>query len=176
MIKTTVRPRNLFNHESTNDLNNTHIEIVPIDTNLEILLLKTLIINATKVQTVVESFVRNKDYSTIFCFTETKVDSLDFEPIGIKIFSKHRKKKEKEGGGLSIGFKKDNRIKLEEIKVNNSDVLALEGTIREAKTRIILVYFDSTKLKSGPDFNRNRKLQKEVENLMEIEPGTNLIC
>ena len=95
MIKTTVRPRNLFNHESTNDLNNTHIEIVPIDTNLEILLLKTLIINATKVQTVVESFVRNKDYSTIFCFTETKVDSLDFEPIGIKIFSKHRKKKEK---------------------------------------------------------------------------------
>ena len=163
MIKTTIRPRNLFNPENTIDLNDTSIEIVPINTNLEILLLNTLIINATKVQTVVESFVRNKEYSTIFCFTETKVDSLDFEPIGIKIFSKHRKKKEKKGGGLSIGFKKDNRIKLEEIKINNSDVLALEGTIRNVKTRIILVYFDSTKLKSGPDFNRNRRLQREIE-------------
>merc|ERR1711874_539442 len=120
--------------------------------NLEILLINTLIINTTKVQTVIESFVRDKIYNTIFCFTETKVDSLDFEPKGIKIFSKHRKKKEKRGGGLSIGFKKDNRIKLEEIKVNNNDVLALEGTVRNTKIRIILSYFDSTKLKSGVVF------------------------
>merc|ERR1711874_762477 len=38
------------------------------------------------------------------------------------------------------------------------------------------IYFDSTKLKSGLDFNRNKKLQKEVEKLVEVEPGTNLIC
>merc|ERR1711874_56866 len=142
--------------------------------NLEILLINTLIINTTKVQTVIESFVRDKIYNTIFCFTETKVDSLDFEPKGIKIFSKHRKSKEKKEG-LSIGFRKDNRIKLEEIKVNNNDVLALEGTVRNTKIRIILSYFDSTKLKSGVVFNKNRKLQKEIEKLVEVEPGTTLI-
>ena len=77
---------------------------------------------------------------------------------------------------VSIGFIKDNRIKLEDIIVNNSDVLALEGTVRNTKIRIILSYFDSTKLKSGVDFNRNRKLQKEIEKLVEVEPDTTLIC
>ena len=65
---------------------------------------------------------------------------------------------------------------MDEIKINNSDVLVLEGTIRNAKVRIILVYFDSTKLKSGKDFNRNRKLQKELEKLMVVDPDLNLIC
>ena len=134
------------------------IDIQPIDINLEFLLLNTLVINAIKVQTVVENFIRGKEYTSIFCFTETKVDSLDFEPRGIKIFSKHRKDKEKKGGRLSIGFKKDNWISLEEIKINNNDVLALEGTVRGTKIRIILSYFDSTKLKSGKDYNRNRKI------------------
>ena len=129
---TQVRPRRLFNENriDNTDISRIDIDIVPSGINLEILLLNTLIINATKVQTVVENFIRGKEYNSIFCFTETKVDSLDFEPKGIKIFSKHRKSKEKKGGGLSIGFKKDNRIKLEEIKVNNSDVIALEGTVR----------------------------------------------
>ena len=72
MIKKTIRPTNLFNPENTIDLNDTSIEIVPIDTNLEILLLNTLIINATKVQTVVESFVRNKEYSSIFFLQKLK--------------------------------------------------------------------------------------------------------
>ena len=76
------------------------------------------------------------------------------------MFSKHRKGKEKKGGGLTIGFKKDYRIKLEEIEINNSDVLALEGTVRGSKIRIILSYFDSTKNNSGIDFNRNRRIQK----------------
>ena len=83
------------------------VNIVPDDINLEVLLLNSLVINTTKVQTVVENFIRNKEYNSIFCLTETKVDSLDFEPQGIKMFSKHRNKKEKKGGGgLSIGLKK----------------------------------------------------------------------
>ena len=81
--------------------------------NVEFLLLNTLIINAVKVQTVIENFIKGKDYTSIFCFTETKVDSLDFNPVGVKIFSKHRSNKEKQGGGLLIGYKKDHRIKLE---------------------------------------------------------------
>ena len=50
-----------------------------------------------------------------------------------------------------IGFKDDKRTRLEEIKVKHNDILALEGTIRDSRIRIILVYFDSTKKK-----NRNR--------------------
>ena len=89
--------------------------------------------------------MKNKTYTSIFCFTEIKVESMNFKPVGIKIFSKHRKKREKKGGGLMIGFKDDKMTKLEEKKVEDSDILALEGTIRENKIRIILVYFDSTK-------------------------------
>ena len=87
--------------------------ILPADIDLEFLLLNTLKIDAVKVQTVVDNFINGKEYNSFFCFTETKVDSLDFEPIGIKMFSKHRKGNEKRGGGLTIGFKKDYRIKLE---------------------------------------------------------------
>ena len=72
--------------------------------------------------------------------------------------------------------KKDNRIKLEEIEVKNNDILALEGTIRGNKIRIILTYFDSTKLKTGKDYERNRKIQKDIEQLIEVEPGVDLVC
>ena len=157
-------------------LNKIDIDIVPEEVNLEVLLINSLIINVIKVQTVVENFVRDKDYNSIFCMTETKVDSHNFEPRGIKIFSKHRFKRDKKGGGLAIGFKKDHRIRLEEIKVKNQDILALEGTIMNTKIRIVLSYFDSTKLKAGKDFDRNRKIQKEIEKLIEVDPGTTLIC
>merc|ERR1711874_893213 len=63
-----------------------------------------------------------------------------------------------------------------EIEVKNNDILALEGTIRGNKVRIILTYFDSTKLKSGKDFDRNRKIQKDIEKLIEVEPEVDLIC
>ena len=176
--KTLLKPRKLFeeNIMDSKDISNLDIEILPVDIDLEFLLLNSLIIDAVKVQTVVDNFITGKEYSSFFCFTETKVDSLDFAPIGIKLFSKHRKSKEKKGGGLTIGFKMDHRIKMEEIEINNSDVLALEGTIRGSKFRIILSYFDSTKKNSGKDFTRNRKLQKEIEKLIEVEPGTKVIC
>merc|ERR1711874_294875 len=76
-----------------------------------------------------KNFIRDKKHTSIFCLTETKVDSHDFEPRGIKMFSKHRTKKEKKGGGLAIGYDKDADIKLEQIKIKNNDILALEGTI-----------------------------------------------
>ena len=49
-------------------------------------------INAVKVQTVLEDFVKGKTYNSIFSFTEIKVESLDFDPVGVKLFSKHRGK------------------------------------------------------------------------------------
>merc|ERR1711874_317778 len=84
--------------------------------NLEFLLLNTLTISAWKVQTVVNQFMEEKPYTRIFCFTEIKVDCLNFNPIGIKVFSKHRKKKREGGGGLMIGYIDDKKTKLEEIK------------------------------------------------------------
>ena len=64
---------------------------------------------------------------------------------------------------------------MEEIKVESSDILALEGTVRGSKVRIILVYMDSKKKKKGKDFERNRKIQEQVEKLFKVEPEVSLI-
>ena len=101
--------------------------------NMETILINSLKINVLKIQTIIENFVKGKEHTCIFCLTETKVDSLDFEPKGIKIFTKHRKTTEKQGGGLIIGYKDDKEIKLEEIETNDNDILALEGVIRGEK-------------------------------------------
>ena len=137
--------------------------------NMELLLVNSLKINALKIQTVIENFIKDKDHTSIFCLTETKVDSLDFNPKGIKIFSKHRNSKEKKGGGLIIGYKDDKKTKLEEMEIDNCDILALEGTVRGDKFRIVLTYFDSSKSKSDEDFKKNRIIQRTVENLMDVE-------
>ena len=115
--------------------------------DLEILLLNTLKITAIKVQEVTDKYLINKPYISIFCFTEIKVDSIDFIPIGLKLFTKHRGRKEKKGGGLAIGHLIDSKIKLEEIQVKNSNILILEGTIYSEKVRIILTYMDCSKEK-----------------------------
>merc|ERR1712179_715468 len=106
---------------------------------------------------------------------ETKVESLDFDPKGVKLFTKHRDKEEKRGGGLIIGYKEDKEVKLEEIKTDDNDILALEGVVRGDKTRIILSYFDSSKRKTGDEYDKNRIMQRKIEELMNVEPGVALI-
>ena len=152
------------------------IEMIPVDTDLEILLVNSWKVDAPKIQTIVEDFIRDKKYTTIFCLTETKVEGHDFQPDGIKIFSKQRRRKmEKMGGGLALGYAEKANVELEEIKVRNNDILAVEGKIHNKKFRMILCYFDSSKLLKGKDFNRNRSLQKQVEKLMEVDPDTSLL-
>ena len=136
--------------------NNINQEIGKID--LELLLLKTLTITDLKVQTVTDKFLVNKPYTSIFCFTETKVDCIDFTPIGLKIITKHRKKGEKKGGGLAIGYVDDRKTKLEEMKVDQSDILVVEGTIHRRKIRIILTYMGCSKDKKGKDYDANRNI------------------
>ena len=82
--------------------------------NLQVLLMNTQTISATKVQAVVEEFMQGKTHTNIFCFTEIKVNSIDFKPVGLKIFTKHRRAREKKGGGLIIGFKDDKKTLMEE--------------------------------------------------------------
>ena len=77
-------------------------EIVPDKTDLEILLINSCKIDAIKVQTILENFIIDKDYISLFCMTETKVRGHDFQPEGVKIYSKHRNgTNEKKGGGTS---------------------------------------------------------------------------
>ena len=94
--------------------------------------------------------------------TETKVDSHDFQPIGITIFSAHRTKKEikekKKGGGLAIGYATNADIILKDIDTKSNDILALEGTVLKSKFRIILCYFDSSKSLSDQYYKNNRTL------------------
>ena len=63
--------------------------------DLELLLLNTMTITDITVQEVNDKFLTKKPYISIFCFTENKVDCLDFIPLGIRIISKHRKRGEK---------------------------------------------------------------------------------
>jgi len=154
--------------------NNT--EVVPIGTDLEVLLINSCKITAMKVQNIINEFMIDKEYTTFFCMTETKVKGHDFKPEGVKMFSKHRNGKgEKKGGGLALGYAESANIKLEEIEIKSNDILALEGMINGAKCRIILCYFNCSKAKKGEDFEKNRTLQKQVEKLMEVDPNINLI-
>ena len=98
-IRDVDKPKiNLFDNVITDIMN---VELIPKNTNLEFLLVNSCAINAVKVQTIVEKFIRDKEHLSLFCMTETKVDSHDFEPKGIKMFSKHRNKKEKKRRWLS---------------------------------------------------------------------------
>ena len=45
------------------------IEMIPVDTDLEILLVNSWKVDAPKIQTIVEDFIRDKKYTTIFCLT-----------------------------------------------------------------------------------------------------------
>ena len=163
------KPRRLFENKLLDSIEYSRRDMRMEGVNMELLLVNSLKINALKIQTVIENFIKDKDHTSIFCLTETKVDSLDFNPKGIKIFSKHRESKDKKGGGLIIGYKDDKKTKLEEMEIDKCDILALEGTVRGDKFRIVLTYFDSSKSKSDEDFKKNRIIQRTVENLMDVE-------
>merc|ERR1712179_606119 len=115
------KPRKKLFHNPEEEMLDT--EIIPVDTDLEILLVNSRKADAPKIQTIVEDFIRDKKHTPIFCLTETKVEGHDFQPDGIKIFAKKRRKMEKRGGGLALGYAKKANVELEEIKVRNNDIL-----------------------------------------------------
>ena len=63
--------------------------------DVEILLVNTLTVTADKVQMVINNFLQGETYTSIFCFTKAKVDNPDFKPVGIKLFTKQRKRGDK---------------------------------------------------------------------------------
>ena len=85
------------------------------EVDLEVMLVNSLKINAGKVQEIIDSFLIEKDYISIFCLTETKVDCIDFTPVGLTTYDKQRtgKPQQEKGGGLMIGHLTNGKIKLE---------------------------------------------------------------
>ena len=96
--------------------------------------------------------------------------------MGLKIITKQRKKKEKKGGGLAIGYLDDGKTKIEELKVDHSDILVVEGLVRGIKIRIILTYMGCSKNKTGKEYDENRKKQRLIEKYFEVDPDVALIC
>ena len=74
-----------------------------------------------------------------------------------------------------MGYDKEAEIKLEEVETGSNDILAVEGKINNTRCRIVLCYFDCTKQLKGKDYERNRNIQKKVENLMGVDPNTALL-
>merc|ERR1712239_4634 len=158
------------------NMENIITEVVPINTDLEVLLINSCKIDAAKVQLIVSDFMIGNTHNTIFCMTETKLEGHDFQPVGIKMFSKHRVSgREKKGGGLALGYATSANIKMEEIDTTANDILALEGKINNIKCRVVLCYFDCTKKHQGKDFNKNRVIQKQVEKLIDVDLDTALL-
>ena len=147
------------------------------DIDLEVLLVNSLRINAEKVQEIVDSFLIEKEYISIFCLTETKVDCVDFVPVGLTTYDRQRTSKpgQKKSGGLMIGHITDERVKLEKIETESEDILIVEGEIYKERVKIILAYFNCGKLMAGRRYEENRKMQREIERHMVIEDGVNLI-
>ena len=104
------------------------------------------------------------------------MDCIDFIPTGIKLYTKQRTARDRQGGGIAIGHLKVDRIILEEIETKGRDILILEGTIYNERIRIILTYMDCCKEANGPRFRANREIQEEIEKYIQVEANTNLIC
>ena len=114
-----------------------------------------------------DAFLVDKPYISIFCFTETKVDCIDFIPMGLTLYTKQRipRKNVLKGGGLAIGFIEDNKIMMEEIETRSKDIMVIDRTIYNEKIRIILAYFNCSKEVDGRRYQENREIQNEIEGL-----------
>merc|ERR1712082_171132 len=62
-----------IDNNNSNNEERTNIEVVPIGTDLEVLLINSCGITAGKVQEIINEFMTEKEYTTLFCLTETKV-------------------------------------------------------------------------------------------------------
>ena len=76
------------------------------EVDLEIMLVNSLKINASKIQEIIDGFLIDKTYISIFCLPETKVDCVNFTPVRLVTFDKQRVTKPGtlKGGGLMLGY------------------------------------------------------------------------
>ena len=77
---------NSSGHKNVKLINLIDPEVGKID--LDILLINSLTINVGKVQEITDTFLIDKTYIRIFCFTEIKVDCIDFITTEINLYIK----------------------------------------------------------------------------------------
>ena len=102
------------------------------------------------------------DNSLVVCLTETqkKLQDVNFED-NLIILDNMREEQDRKGGGLMLIFRRNKGIELQKIDTKNRDILHVKGKIEGWDVRVILVYF------SVNDENRNMKMRKEIEEIME---------
>ena len=69
----------------------------------------------------------------------------------------------------------DQKVKLNKLEGENDDILEIEGVIFGLKVKIILVYFDCSKNKSGDEFDHNRNMEREIRKMIENNKSEGLI-
>ena len=64
---------------------------------------------------------------------------------------------------------------MDEIETKSEDILVVAGSIYNEKVKIILAYFNCSKELTGRRYQENRKIQEEIEGLMQVEEDIHLI-
>ena len=118
-----------------------------------------------------ENFLgKGKEYN-IICLTEThqKVEKVC---VGDGLFNHlmMRESNDKKGGGLQIMGINNDQVSLEKVEIPTGgieigckDVMEVAGKCFGVGLRLVLVYFDVDKSRTGEGFCRNRRIQKMVE-------------
>ena len=102
-----------------------------------------------------------KNNNEIMFLTETQMKYDKLKENNLEIIHKMRESGDKKGGGPCIMKNKDSNIKIEQKKINNSDVMHIVINTKHIKINILLVYFPVNNKKK--DRIRNIKIRKDIE-------------
>ena len=125
-------------------------------------------------------YFSGKRNNTIVMLTEThhygKILNLKEDIVGYGAFrdkKKVDKKEERQGGGIQILMPRNEKLKFKKTKNKNSELLDIEGKMYGVEVRIVVAYFDVRRDDEGK--NRNKKLRKDIENIIEKNEKDGLI-
>ena len=98
----------------------------------------------------------------ILCLTETK-NTFDKVNIsgGLKYQATRRERGGRRGGGLQVIYPDDERVVLDKVENDCSEILELDGIIYGMDIKMVIVYMDTRKNKKGEE--ANKKIRKKLE-------------
>ena len=121
-------------------------------------------------QTKVIEIEKLMSVSDVICLTETheKVRKVKISD-NIEVLESMREKEDKKGGGIMVMYRQNRNIMLEKQENNMKDYLFLKGSIYGMEVNMVIVYFATN------DKERNKKLKKEIGDIIENNVEGNLI-
>ena len=92
----------------------------------------------------IEDFIKNKESCNIFCLTETQLkrNHIKTSP-NVNYIHRMRKLNDKKGGGLSIIWKNNEKVFIEELENTHPDILLAKCRIKNKNFYILLVYLST---------------------------------